>query len=55
MSDFGKPPFIRAPKAEETKFTINERQHLDKPALLLSVKKVANVLAEHRNASADAL
>lgn len=52
VSDFGKPPFIRAPKAEATKFTINERQHLDKRALLLSVKRVANVLAQHRKARA---
>lgn len=48
VSDFAKPPFIRAPKAEETKYSINERQHLDKKNLLLSVAKVAKVLAQHR-------
>jgi hypothetical protein len=44
---------VRAPKGEVTKYSINERQHLDKRALLLSVAKVAKVLASHRIAKVD--
>ena len=54
VTDFGKPPFVRAPKGEETKYSINERQHLDTRSLLLSVAKVAKVLASHRIVKSDA-
>ncbi len=54
VSDFGKAPFTRAPKAEKTKYSINERQHLDHGALLQSVGKIAKVLARQRIANADA-
>lgn len=54
VTDFDNPPFVRAPKGEVTKYSINERQHLDKRTLLLSVAKVAKVLASHRIAKADA-
>jgi len=54
VTGFDKAPFVRAPKGEETKYSINERQHLDTRALLLSVAKVAKVLASHRIAKADA-
>lgn len=43
-TDFAKPPFICLPGVKETKYTINERQHLDSNSLLLSVGKVAKVL-----------
>lgn len=45
-TDFVKPPFIRLPGDEETKYTISEKQHLDRESLLLSVGKVAKVLLE---------
>ena len=54
VTDFAKGPFTRPLKAEKTKYSINERQHLDKGALLLSVAKVAKVLAQYRAANADA-
>lgn len=43
-SDFNRPPFIRHPSVEATKFTINEKQDLDPNARLLSVSKIAKVL-----------
>ncbi len=43
-SDFNGPPFVKHPGIEATKFTINEKQHLDPDARLLSVSKIAKVL-----------
>jgi hypothetical protein len=43
-TDFSNPPFVRPPGVEETKYTVNEKQHLDARKLLLSVGKVAKVL-----------
>lgn len=43
-SDFNAPPFIKQPSIEATKFTINEKQHLEPVSLLLSVSKIAKVL-----------
>ncbi len=54
VGDFSKPPFTRMPRAEDTKYSINERQHLDERAKLLSVAKVAKVLARQRIANVDA-
>lgn len=47
-SDFNSPPFLRSPGLEATKYSINERQHLDRSKVLLSVGKVAATLAAHR-------
>ena len=47
-TDFDKPPFTRPPGVEKTKYTINERQHLDSRKLLLSVGKVAKTLLQQR-------
>jgi hypothetical protein len=54
VTDFDKSPFARPPKGEKTKYSINERQHLDTSALLLSIAKIAKVLASHRIVKADA-
>ncbi len=43
-SDFNGPPFIKHPGIEATKFTINEKQDLDRDARLLSVSKIAREL-----------
>lgn len=47
-SDFSSSPFVRPPGVEVTKYTVNEKQHLDVRKLLLSVGKVAKVLMEVR-------
>lgn len=47
-TDFAKPPFTRLPGVEETKYTINEKQHLDQRALVLSVSRVAKALLDKR-------
>jgi len=47
-SDFTKSPVTRHPGIEGTKFTINERQHLDPSKRLLSVEQVAKILLEAR-------
>lgn len=51
VTDFATSPFIRPPGVEETKFTVNEKRHLDPRNLLLSVGKVAKVLMEARGAT----
>jgi len=45
-TDFTNSPFIRLPSVDDTKYTVNERQHLDVNKLLLSVGKVAKVLLQ---------
>lgn len=50
-TDFDKPPFTRPPGLEKTKYTINERQHLDSGKLLLSVGKVAKTLLQQGQTS----
>jgi hypothetical protein len=50
-SDFNGPPFVKHPGIEATKFTINEKQHLDPDARLLSVSKIAKVLLALRKVS----
>lgn len=54
VSGFDRPPFVRPPKGEETKYSINERQHLDTRTLLLSTTKIAKALASQRIVKADA-
>jgi len=43
-SDFNAPPFTRHPSIEATKFTINEKQHLNPDERLSSISKIAKVL-----------
>jgi hypothetical protein len=45
-ADFQTKPFVKYPGIEATKYTINEKQHLDTSELLLSVEKVAKVLLD---------
>jgi hypothetical protein len=45
-TDFSAPPFRSPPGVEATKYTVNERQHLDSKKLLLSVGKIAKVLMQ---------
>jgi hypothetical protein len=51
-NDFAASPFTRPPGVEKTKYTVNEKQHLDRRKLLLSVGKVAKVLLEARAVAA---
>jgi hypothetical protein len=44
VSDFDAAPIIKYPSIGATKFTINEKQHLDPDERLLSIGKVAKVL-----------
>ncbi len=44
VSDFNAPPFVTHPSIEATKFTINEKQHLNPDERLSSISKVAKVL-----------
>jgi len=48
FSDFAYPPFKRKPAAEATKYSINERPNLDRSKALVSVEKVAAMLASYR-------
>jgi len=48
FSDFSYPPFKRPPGEEETKYSINERQHLVRSKVLPSVEKIAAALAAYR-------
>lgn len=50
-SDFDAAPFIKHPGIEATKFTMNEKQHLDSAERLLSVSKIAKVLLGSRKGS----
>lgn len=50
-TDFDKSPFVRLPGKEKTKYTVNEKQHLDSSRVLLSIGKVAKVLIEQRQAA----
>lgn len=43
-ADFEHPPFVRPPGEEATKYSINEKQHLDQAFLFLSLDKVAEIL-----------
>lgn len=52
VSDFAKSPLVRQPGIEETKYTVNERQHLDVNKKLLSIEKVAKVLMKARSRNA---
>lgn len=45
-TDFDTSPFIRHPGIETTKYTINERQHLNNSKRLRSVEKIAKVLLD---------
>ena len=51
VTDFDRPPFTRPPGVEKTKYTINERQHLDSQMLLLSVGNIAKTLLQQRTAT----
>ncbi len=51
VSDFNSSPFIKYPSTGVTKFTINEKQHLDPNARILSVGKIAKVLLGLRKGS----
>ena len=44
VTDLDQPPFLRQPGDETTKYTVNERQHLDLSKCLLSIDKVARTL-----------
>lgn len=48
FSEFAYPPFKRRPGAEATKYSINERQDLDRSKAFLSMEKVAAALASYR-------
>lgn len=52
-SDFNARPFSAHPGIEATKFTINEKQHLDPDERLLSVSKIANILLGKRLVKTD--
>jgi hypothetical protein len=43
-TDFASPPFSRPPGVEVTKYTVNEKQHLDQSKKLLSIDKIAKTL-----------
>ena len=43
-TDFETPPFTIYPGAETTKYTINEKQHLNNSERLRSIEKIAKVL-----------
>lgn len=45
VTDFDKPPFVNRIGVEKTKFTINERQHLDSSKRIPSVHLVAQALS----------
>jgi hypothetical protein len=47
-AEFAYPPFKRPPGVEATKYSINERQHLDRSKVFLSVEEVAAALASYR-------
>ena len=47
-TDFNIPPFVRHPGNEPTKYSINEKQHLDRSMLYRSIEKVAKALLEAR-------
>lgn len=48
FSEFAYPPFKQPPGEEATKYSINERQNLDRSKAFLSVERVAAALASHR-------
>lgn len=48
FSDFNAPVFIKPPGVEATKFTINEKQHLDPDKRIRSLNKIAKALLERR-------
>lgn len=48
FSEFACPPFKRKPAAEATKYSINEGQNLDRSKALVSVEKVAAMLASYK-------
>lgn len=50
VTDFKDPPFLRPPGVEVTKYTVNERSHLDATKRISSVKRVATSLAAMRGA-----
>jgi hypothetical protein len=45
-SDFNSSPFVKYPGIEATKYSINEKQHLDTASILLSVERVAKELVQ---------
>jgi hypothetical protein len=45
-SDFNFCPFVKHPGIEATKYSINEKQHLDTASILLSVERVAQELVQ---------
>lgn len=49
-TDFRVAPFVRPPKAEETKYSINEKVNLDQNKRLLSIKKISSILLQLREA-----
>ncbi len=48
LTDLTNPPLLRQPGVEKTKYTVNEKSHLDASKLLLSVDKVAKLLLQMR-------
>lgn len=52
VTDFKSPPFLRPPGVQDTKYTVNERQHLDPTKRISSVKRIATSLAAIRAAGA---
>ena len=49
IKDFSSSPFLKPPGADEAKYTVNERQHLNPSKRLLSLEKVAKTLMALRN------
>ncbi|MDO9417408.1 hypothetical protein [Pararhizobium sp.] len=44
ITEFDEPPLLRSPGIEKTKYTINERQHLELSRKILSLEKLAMTL-----------
>jgi hypothetical protein len=44
ITDFDKPPLVRGPGVEQTKYTINERQHLESSRKILSIERLVAAL-----------
>ena len=52
VTDFARSPFLKPPSVDATKYTVNERQHLNPSKRFLSIGKVAKTLMAFRRAAA---
>ena len=44
ITDFDQPPLLRGPGVEKTKYTINEKQHLESSCKILSLDRLVDTL-----------